>query len=254
MSLRILLSLLLSLVLLGCASQPEQFSGRNLDEASRVNTELGINYMQQGSLGLAMDALNKAVDQDRSNAQAHAVLGVLHERLEQYDRAEASFRRSIRLDSGVSWVHNNYGRFLCNRGDYDRAQEQFELAMQDPLYERRELPLANAGTCARRAGNQRRASEFLRRALEHAPDFAPALYEMTQVQFELEDYATARNYFQRLRAVSTLDADALLLGARIESALGNRDEAASLGLRLRSDYPDSEAFREFGRMERDGTL
>lgn len=250
----LLFSLLPVLLLLGCATQQEQFSGRDLDEASRVNTELGISYMQQGNLNLAMDSLNKAVEQDRSNAQAHAVLGVLHERLEQYDRAEASFRRSIRLESGVSWVHNNYGRFLCNRGDYDSAQRQFELAMQDPLYERRELPLANAGTCARRAGKQREASEFLRRALEQAPRFAPALYEMSQVQYELEDFATARGYFQRLRSVTSLDADALLLGARIESALGNRDEAASLGLRLRSDYPDSEALREFRRMERDGTL
>ncbi|MCK8515550.1 type IV pilus biogenesis/stability protein PilW [Methylonatrum kenyense] len=246
--------LLLTLILLGCATQEEQYSGRDLSEASRVNTELGISYMQQGSLNLAMDALEKAVEQDRSNAQAHAVLGVLHERLEQFDRADASFRRSIRLESGVSWVHNNYGRFLCNRDDYDRAQRQFELAMRDPLYERRELPLANAGTCARRAGNYREASEYLRRALEHAPRFGPALFEMARVQYELEDYSAARSYYQRLRSVSELDADALLLGARIESALGNRDEAASLGLRLRADYPDSEALRVFRQMERDGTL
>ncbi len=242
------------ILLQACASQPEQYSGRDLNEASRVNTELGISYMQQGSLNLAMDSLKKAVEQDRSNAQAHAVLGVLHERLEQYDRAEASFRRSIRLESGVSWVHNNFGRFLCNRGNYREAQEQFRLAMQDPLYERRELPLANAGACALRAGNDSEASEFLRRALEHSPNFAPALFEMARLQYRQEDYRSARDYFDRFRNVSGMNAEALLLGIRIEHALGNLDDAASLALRLRADYPDSEELRDYRQMERDGTL
>lgn len=244
--LRVFLLVLLVPALAGCATNDSR-SGGDMERASEINTQLGIAYMQQGDLNQAMEALLKAVDQDRRNAQAHSVIAVLYEQLEEHDDAERHFRRALRLESGNSSLHNNYGRFLCNRGDYSGADREFREALRNPLYERREIPLTNAGFCALQAGEKDEARDYLRRALEHQPRFAPALRQMAELQFESGEYLSARGYLQRYRDVAEMDAEALWLGVQIEQALGNRDEASSYGLRLRADYPDSEETREYLR-------
>ncbi|MCC5809306.1 MAG: type IV pilus biogenesis/stability protein PilW [Ectothiorhodospiraceae bacterium] len=242
---RLLVLTFVFFLLSGCASNQQR---GDMKQASMVNTQLGISYMQQGNLNQAMDSLRKAVEQDGSNAQAHSSIAVLYERLEEYEDAERHYRRAVRLDDGNPSAHNNYGRFLCNRGEYAAAEQQFQRALRDPLYERRELPLANAGFCALRAGDHDKAREYLRRALDRSPSFAPALRRMAELQFESEEYLSARGYMQRYREVGDMDAQALWLAVRIERALGNRDEASSYGLRLRADYPDSEEAREYLRL------
>ncbi len=245
------LLLLLAVLLAGCASTGPH-GGGDRDRASEINTELGMTYLQQGNNPQAMEALQKALDQDRNNARAHGTIAVLYERLEEHDKAREHFRRSVRLDGDDPSVRNNFGRFLCNRDEYDAALEQFSRAMADPLYERRELPLANAGLCALRAGREDEAEDYLRRSLEHEPTFPPALRRMAQLRYEAGDYLSARGYMQRYREATSMNAADLWLAVRIEDALGNRDEAASYGVRLRADYPDSEETRLYNQMRRDG--
>ncbi len=242
----VLLLFVLIPALLGCATNGAR-SGGDMERASEINTELGIAYMQEDNLNQAMEALTKAVDQNRRNPNAHSAIAVLYERLEQHDEAERHFRRALRLDGDNSPLRNNYGRFLCNRGDYDAADEQFRLALRNPLYERRELPLTNAAVCAEEAGNVEEAREYYRRALEHRPEFAFALRRMAELQYNTEEYLSARAHLQRYRDVADMDARMLWLGVRIERALGNEDDAESFGLRLRADFPDADETSEFLR-------
>lgn len=237
--------LLCAALLAGCAGGQDQRS-----EASRINTQLGVSYMQQDNLNQASEALEKALAQDRRNAGAHAAMGVLSERLERFDDADHHFRRSLRLDGEQPSVRNNYGRFLCNRERFDAAQEQFRRAIDDPLYERRHVALANAGLCALRAGDADQAEDFLRRSLERRPDFVPALRRLAQLRYESGDYLSARGYYQRFVERSAQSAETLLLGVRIERELGNHDEAASYALRLRSQFPDSEQAQTLRERER----
>ncbi len=241
-----LLLVILLPALAGCATNGSR-SGGDMERASEINTELGVAYMQEDNLNQAMDALTKAVDQNRRNPNAHSAIAVLYERLEQYDEAERHFRRALRLDGDNSSLRNNYGRFLCNRGDYEDADEQFRLALRNPLYERRELPLANAAVCAQQAGNIDEAREYYRRSLEHDPEFTFVLRRMAELQYDTEEYFSARAYLQRYRDVASMDARMLWLGVRIERALGNDDDADSFGLRLRADFPDSDEASEYLR-------
>ena len=241
-----LLGLLLlgALVAVGCAG------GQDSRRASDINTQLGMNYLQQGNLNQASESLERALQQNRRNAEAHAAKAVLSERLEQYDDAERHFRRSLRLDDEQPSVRNNYGRFLCNRGRYGEAQQQFDYAIDDPLYRRRHVALANAGLCALRDERMDVAEDYLRRSLEHEPNFAPALRRLARLRYDSGDYVSARGYYQRYTQRSDQTASTLLLGVRIETALDNRDEAASYALRLRSQFPESDEARELREMER----
>ena len=54
-----------------------------------------------------------------------------------------------------------------------------------------------------------------------------ALTGMSRLQFEQGDFLRARAFNERADGVAQLDADQLLLAARIELALGDRDAAAA---------------------------
>lgn len=246
MNFRLLLTLVLAAaVLAGCAT------GGEGQEAARINTQLGINYLQQDDLNQASKALNKALAQDSRNAEAHAAMAVLSQRLDDHDKADRHFRRALRLDDEQPSVRNNYGRFLCNRERYEEADEQFRKAINDPLYERKYLAMSNAGLCALRAGQNDKAGEYLRRAVEQRPDFAPALRRFAELRYEQGEYTSARRYYQRFAENGNQSAGSLLLGVRIAQALDKHDEAASYALRLRSQYPDSEENRTLQRLDRD---
>lgn len=246
-----LLLVWLIILLAGCASTSPHPYSKNSVDAAEANTQLGISYMHQGNLNLAMDALSKAVKQNDSNSEAHATMAVLKEQLGQHEDAEHHYRRAVRLEKGNPSYHNNFGRFLCQRGDYKEADKHFQIALNDPLYKRRELPLANAGLCALQAGRKEEADDFLRRALVVSPRFAPALLRMAELRHESGENLSARGYLQRYRDVARLDAEALWLGIRIEHALGDEDAVSSYGIKLRSDYPDAEETQKYQRLERD---
>lgn len=237
--------LVAALVLGGCAADSEN------REAAEIHTQLGINYLQRGDLNQAQEALEKALARDSGNAEAHSAMAVLNERLERYDKAGHHFQRSLSLDGDQPSVRNNYGSFLCSRGRYEEADEQFQQAIDNPLYERSYVALANAGQCALRDERRDDAEEAFRRALEERPDFPVALRRMARLQLEKGDAEAAQRYYERFAQHGEQDASTLLMGFRIAEAMDDKNAAASYALRLRSQYPDSREAQTVGRLRQD---
>ncbi|KAB7628401.1 type IV pilus biogenesis/stability protein PilW [Alkalilimnicola sp. S0819] len=237
-------SLLVAVLLLAACSStptkpPDEAPTTDRGRAAEINTRLGVAYMQRGELEQAMVKLRRALYQDPDYAPAHTTVAVLYQRLGESDKARGHFQRALRLTPDDPGLRNNYGQFLCAEGDTEQALGQFQRAAADPLYERVEIPLANAGLCLLREGDKVRAAEMLRRSLEHNPRLGRALLPMAELRLEQGDALSARGYYQRYLAVSEQNAQSLWLGIRIERVLGDRDALASYALLLRSRYPDS---------------
>ena len=77
----------------GCASNREQ-SEVSEEDAARFNVQLGVNYLQRGTLQEAREKLERAAQQDPSLPSAHAALGILYERVGELDRAGSHLRRA----------------------------------------------------------------------------------------------------------------------------------------------------------------
>lgn len=240
---RALWMLLVALLLAACSSSPtrppDQQPDTDLGRAAEINTRLGVAYMQRGDLEQAMDKLRRALYQDPDYAPAHTTVAVLYERLDEPEKAREHYQRALGLTPDDPGLRNNYGQFLCGRGQVEKALEQFRRASSDPLYERREIPLANAGLCLLRQGETAPGEEMLRQSLEHNPRLARALLPMAELRLERGDALAARAYYQRYLAVSEQNAQSLWLGIRIERVLGDRGALGSYKLLLRSRYPDS---------------
>ena len=246
MKLHLLLPLLL--LLAGCAGAGASRVSTNYEdekvvpvrEAAEPNALLGIEYMKAGQDDQAMSHLQRALVHNPDFPLAHNAIAVLYERLGQNDRAEAHFRRVTELAPKDSDAWNNYGRFLCTQKRYAEATTALRNALDNPLYQRPQNSYYNLGVCTLRAGDKAKAEEYFREALGKAPQFTPALLEMTKLSWESGNALQARAYLQRLAAVVRPNAEVLWIGVQLERELGDRGAADSYALQLRQRFPDSK--------------
>lgn len=242
------LFVLVILVLLsaGCASSRgrdadgQQQSAVDAHASARIHTELAAVYYEQQQYGVALDELRLALSMDSKYAPAYSVRGLVHMSLSEDIKAEEDFERSLDLDSKDSGTRNNYGWFLCQRGREKESMEQFMEAVKNPLYPTPEKAYLNAGLCSKKAGKIREAEAFLKIALSIQPRMTEALLGMAELSFSKADYAGAKSYFLRLSRLGVEFGPAdLLLAARVERKLGDRNAEASYKLQLRKRFPES---------------
>ena len=229
----------------GCAtaaprSNPES-KGR---KAAEINVALAQGYMKQDKLEIALEKLQRALEQDSNYADAHTVIAVLYERINRGQLAEEHYRRAAQLQPKVGAVNNNYGTYLCRTGRLDEAEKYFDRALEDPFYQTRDVALTNAGTCQMQANRTEEAEKDFREALQANANNAEALYQLARILFGKSDFLRARAFLQRFDSLGPANPEALLLGHNIESKLGNSREAGEYARRLRTEFPESDQARQ----------
>jgi type IV pilus assembly protein PilF len=221
-------------------------------DAAQIRVELGQRYMEQGKLELAMDNLQKALRYDDNYADAHTVIAVLYERIGNVEEAGKHYERAVELAPKSGDTNNNYGQFLCAKGNYDEAQKYYIQAMKDPFYKTPAVLYANAGVCLVDHGGGVRldeAEQDFRRALEVDPKNALALFYMAKLLYAKNDFFRARAFIQRFEDLGRPDPAALLLARNIEVKLGHADAAQTYAQRLRKDFPDSQQTRSLDAVD-----
>ncbi len=247
---RNLLILLLPMFLLACnpglIRQENDPGSDNLGKAQTYNSaadtyiKLAYEYMRQGDYRTALSKAKQAVARDRGNGNAHLVLALIYEILDESGPANAAYQRAMEVDGRNSYILNAYGSYLCKLGEYSRAVSLFDKALQNPLYETPWVALANAGYCAKRSGDVSGAESYLLQALERNPGHPMAFFQMAELRYEQGKYMSTRAYLQRYREVAKPTAQMLYLSILTERKLKNPDQARSDELLLKSEFPDSE--------------
>ncbi len=250
------LSLTIS-VLTGCAGTGnntfQQAATQNRyepEKAAEINMQLGIEYMRRQQYDIALNRLEKAVEIAPDYADAYNALAVLYDQLGQSLEARQFYEKAVSLDPAGSDIHNNYGQFLCKRGNWDQAHEHFMKALDNPLYRTPEIPLTNAALCAMRAKNYNRADKYLRQVLQRNSQSPLALFNMASLHYEQGRYSDAQSYLRRYLRAGKQTSETLWLGIRIERALNNYDRVAQYSSQLRTQYPDSQEARLLNQLER----
>lgn len=241
MRLKLVLALLLVVGLGGCtsAAAPRTKAGEKARSAAEIHVALGQRYLQQGKLEIAMEKLQKALAFDPSYVDAHTVIAVLYERINDARKAAEHYRRAAELAPRNGAVNNNYGAFLCRTGRYDEAAQRFVAAVADPFYKTPDVAYTNAGTCYLQSAKFDQAEQDFRKALELNPNNGEALFHLAGILFRKNEFLRARAFLQRFDSLGVASPEALLLGHDIESSLGNSREANEYARRLRAEFPDS---------------
>jgi len=215
----------------------------------KIYLDLGIAYLQEDKYIESMDSLKKSVDYNPEDANVYSALALLNDRLDQSDEAESNYEKAIDLDEVNSQIRNNYGAFLCARGRYKEAYAQYQVALENPLYNTPEYAYTNAGLCAARSKDLKKAETEFRSALQKNPRFPIALFQMAQLSYQKGKMMQARAYLQRYSEVSRPNPSSLWLSIRVEKELGDLDAVSSQSLLLKANYPDSEETRLLLDME-----
>lgn len=237
-----ILALLLLLFVGGCASTAE----RKVEQTAQqklvdTNVQLAAGYLQQGQFDVAKEKLDKALEMQPDDPQANNVMALLQWRLKNYDVAERHFQRALGSKAGGinPDVQHNYGVYLCDRGRTEEAMMWFARAIANPQYLTPELANLNAGLCLLKKPDRPMAERYFREALTRNPNFAPALLQMARVSLEAGNALSARGFIERYFRSGPDTAESLLLAARIEYQLGNRDAEGIYAMRLKSKFPNA---------------
>jgi type IV pilus assembly protein PilF len=253
---RCVLFVLLAAAVVGCATGGTK-TGDSRDltqkqQASQINAQLGTDYFRQGNWEEAKLKLERALDQDPRNVQAQMVGGMLYMQLGERDKAETHLRKAVSLDDKNPDTHNTLAAFLCRYGKFEEGEKHALIAAAEPLYKSPESALYNAGNCARGHGDLPRAEAHFRKAIELQPRFAPALFELADLEFRSGEFLIARAFLERHNQVAQPSPASLLLAVRIETALGNKSLAADYARRLRNDFTTSDEAKALAAFERSG--
>ena len=232
------------LLLASCASDTtnvrKSTSEADLRSASEVNVQLAVGYIKREQYQVAKEKLEKAIEQNDENIDAYKMMAYLMGIIDKPEEAEEYYEDALSIKDDDPEIHNSYGAFLCGQDRAEEAQEQFQLAYENPFYKTRYLAYSNAGTCLIKAGEYKQAESLLRRALQDQPKLQSALLSMAEVGVRAEKYLMARAYIQRYHADNEPSAESLWLEMQAEKALGSRKHYVEAALKLLELYPDSQ--------------
>lgn len=231
------------LVLQSCVSVG--LTDKKAAEAAQYNAQLGSEYLKEDELEQARDKLEKALEQDKRNALAHAAYGQLQARVDDSEKAKVHFKRAIALEPDNPAYRNIYGVFLCQVKEFDAAEKQFNAAANNKFYKTPEFALDNAGVCMLDANRLDDADRYLRKALQINPTFANTYLHMAELLYKRERLTVADAYFQRYNSYGRETAESLLLGIQLMRDSGRQAEAQAYASKLLNDFPTSREAGEF---------
>lgn len=189
--------ILLTVMLTACSTGVQYNEG-----ASNANVRLAIEYLKLGNGPGAKQSLMMALKEDPKSEAAWYSMGYFYEATGNEQTAEYYYKQAIKrnLVSGVP--NNNYGTFLCRRGRYQAAIQQFLIAAKNPQYINVGQAYENAGLCALLIPNQKLAQTYFIKALRNNPSLGDALLEFAKIQYSEGHPKKAKLLYKRFIHVS----------------------------------------------------
>ena len=256
-SIRSVILTALSLILLSaCVTETTNpvFNVERSDEEALENyLQLAIGYLDQDDLPSAKRHLQNAANIDPDSSEMFGVWGLIYTREGEMDLADQYFRRSLRLDEGNSKVRNNYAAFLFAQRRPEDAYEQLERVVSDTEYDRRPQAFENMGVAALQLDRLEDAERAFSRAIQLNPNQLRSTLELTSINLDRGDVLQARAYWRSYLTLIQFynrghNPRSLLVGAQLEQALKNEDNALQYGEILRTNFPESPEYQAFQQL------
>jgi len=167
---------LLAAIVAGCAG-PSADRKKEADARMRM----GVTYLDQRNLPMAMKELTEASRLDPGNAEVDMVLGLVYQARGDMSKAEEHLRRSIDKNPDYADARNNLGSVLAGRKAWGEAIREFEAAAANVMYTTPERAYFNLGEAYRFKGDPAKAEDAYRRAMRANERYAPAYTSLSSV-------------------------------------------------------------------------
>ncbi|KOR28992.1 hypothetical protein TI04_09690, partial [Achromatium sp. WMS2] len=175
-------------------------------------------YLKVGMPEVALHKLERGLSIYPNNAQIHAEFGIIYQHLGDMVKAERYYRRALTIEPNNPFFRNAWGSFLCQQGKYELADNEFRIALGNPLYNEPWSAQTNAGVCALRAGNLTAGETYLQLAINKNPNIPLALLKLSELRVNQSRYTEAKTYLDQYVKLAPLSPNVILLQYR--TALG----------------------------------
>lgn len=226
--------------LYSCVTTHGSTGSTSKEEMAETNLKLGMRYLELNMLKPAKERLEFALSMDSKNDEIYNALGVLYERLNQYDIAGEHYQNALKINADSASIKNNYGRYLCDRGEHAAGMQLLKQAVNMPLNNRKWFAYTNIGRCELRHGKQEFAEGNFRQALLLNGSYSPALFEMQKISYQKGNYLSSRAFLERYLAVAEHTAESMWIAVQTERALGNKQLSDEYRETLFNRFPASK--------------
>lgn len=225
----------------GCGLIPDFGSDKlsNPDNAI-LHMQMGTRYLEMGMLDVAKENLETALRLDSGNGEIHNAMAVFYERIKEYNLAAEQYESAVNKSPDNFSIKSNYGRFLCDRGEFDKSMAILKQALDAPMNNRQWYAFTSMGICYVKQNDLQHGEEYLRQALQLQGDYPPALLEMQKISYEKRQYMSARAFLERYLAVGKHTPESLWIAFQTERSLGNSKIADEYGEQLLTAFPASK--------------
>lgn len=249
------LVLLAPVVLAGCGGMPldagmatqtpvaQQAVVGDARRAAKAHTDLGMVYLREGQLNVALDEARAATSADSSFALAYNLLGLTQMYLEQRAAAEEAFGRALALAPNDPEINNNYGWFLCQTGREKQSLPYFSASGGNTLYPIPTKPFTNGAICAITSGDDKTGEEFLFKALRADQQNTDAYFLLAELYFRTGRLIDARMRIADLHRMMPPTAQSVWLAVRVERKLGDREAELRFASQLRREFRESREYQ-----------
>lgn len=255
----LVIPVLLTALLAGCQSTSQSSSTvyqgtdpsqrkRDKSELAQARTALAGQFIAQRQLDAAKRQLDEALEADGRYAPAYDMMGNLL-RIEgspsNVAKADEYFKKAISLDPEFTQARNNYGVYLSERGRYQEAIEQFNIAGGTLGYRNRAGALENLGLTYLKINNPAAAEAAFNKAMETERGAVVAKMGMIDILINRRESLKAKEYFEDLKSLFQMHGQPMpprliYQGIRLNILQNNRQEIQRLSSQLLSQYPLSD--------------
>lgn len=151
----------------------------DLPEAQRLFEE-AFQKQQQGNLTEAIELYSRSIELSPT-PEAHTFLGWAYSLQNRYSDAIEECHKAIRLDPDYGNPYNDIGAYLIETGKYDEALPWLEKATQAKRYDSYCYPHYNMGRIWEKKGDWQRALQSYQTALQENGEYRLAKRAMNRI-------------------------------------------------------------------------
>lgn len=246
------------LPVVGCASRPKKDP-----DQSQIRYDLGVEYYRGKRVEAALDELEKALQADPDNADAHHMLGIIalhqgyehvvqvesaaclkghdaqavrEDALRKFREAEQHFRKAVALRPEFPLAWNNLSVAALQLQAWDVAIDAARRALKDVTYAEPEFARANLGWAFLQKKQLQEAWKALHEAVARAPGFCVGRYRLAKVYVERAEYDRAAEEVDAVVANKQCPIqEAYLLAGLVHERRKDREKARALFRRCHSE-------------------
>ena len=234
------------ILLTGCITSTTTSSAKfeETDDAAMQNYNLGARYYQNGSYHIAKERLVRALELDPKLEQAHFMLALTYEQLDNTRLATEHYEEAVRVAPNSYDARNAYAVFLCRMQEYGDAEKQFDKLFKISDNDSRFVMYTNAGACMTQKPDYEKAEMYFRNALQEKPAHPEALIQLAAMKFKTKECLQSRAFLQRFLISNKTSPEVLYLGVQVEECLEDERAATVYANRLLRDFPKSPEARQ----------